>query len=32
MNHDGSMWEYDAEYELGDVPAAAAAPHEANDA
>jgi len=32
MNADGSEWEYDAEYELGDTPAAAAAPHEAKDA
>ncbi len=29
---DGSVWEYDAEYELGHNAAAAAAPHEANDA
>lgn len=29
---DGSLWEYDAEYELGDEPAAALAPHEAKDA
>ncbi len=32
MTADGSVWEYDAEYELGDSPAAAAAPHEAKDA
>ena len=29
---DGSVWEYDAEYELGHDAAAAAAPHEAKDA
>ena len=29
---DGSLWEYDAEYELGHDHAAAAAPHEAKDA
>ncbi|WP_282273440.1 dihydroxy-acid dehydratase, partial [Stenotrophomonas sp. PS02298] len=29
---DGSLWDYDAEYELGHDHAAAAAPHEANDA
>ncbi|HEY0332862.1 MAG TPA: phosphogluconate dehydratase, partial [Stenotrophomonas sp.] len=32
MADDGSIWEYDAEYELGDSPDAAAAPHEAKDA
>ena len=29
--HNGT-WEYDAEYELGDVAVAAEAPHEAKDA
>ncbi|HVI57670.1 MAG TPA: phosphogluconate dehydratase [Luteimonas sp.] len=29
---DGDAWEYDAEYDLGDAPAAADAPHEAKDA
>jgi len=32
MTADGSLWEYDAEYELGGDLAAAAAPHEAKDA
>jgi len=32
MSADGSLWEYDAEYELGGDHAAAAAPHEAKDA
>jgi len=32
MLADGSLWEYDAEYELGGDLAAAAAPHEAKDA
>ena len=29
---DGDAWEYDAEYDLGESPAAATAPHEAKDA
>ncbi len=29
---EGDAWEYDAEYDLGDTPAAADAPHEAKDA
>ena len=29
---EGDAWEYDAEYDLGDSPAAATAPHEAKDA
>ena len=29
---DGDAWEYDAEYDLGDTPAAAGAPHESKDA
>ncbi|WP_434211914.1 phosphogluconate dehydratase [[Pseudomonas] boreopolis] len=32
MNADGSLWEYDAEYDLGHTPVAAEAPHEAKDA
>ncbi|HYG04995.1 MAG TPA: phosphogluconate dehydratase [Stenotrophomonas sp.] len=32
MAHDGTLWEYDAEYELGGGAAAAAAPHDAKDA
>ncbi|MDG2524392.1 phosphogluconate dehydratase [Stenotrophomonas sp. HITSZ_GD] len=32
MAADGTIWEYDAEYELGGEPAAAAAPHESKDA
>jgi len=32
MAADGTIWEYDAEYELGGDAAAAAAPHEAKDA
>ncbi|KAF1710528.1 phosphogluconate dehydratase [Pseudoxanthomonas kalamensis DSM 18571] len=31
-SHDGSQWDYDAEYDLGCDAAAAAAPHEAKDA
>jgi len=30
--HDGNAWDYDAEYELGQTPSAALAPHDSKDA